>query len=163
MIEAVASYTIYSNYAEVSMGNLEEKVDKARKIIYLASQFSEIYYDAPLVVPYRYGDKCKALLKLMSETLGTKYSMKITHAEYIKHRMTALCDGLSDFAVLGKDADVNLYSYDHAIEVFLESEQIKDPNWDCLFITAMKDRANTAVYPMNDFTEEEIEEYLYGV
>lgn len=142
------------------MSQLEEKIDKAKRVIYLASMLSNFYYDAPLLVPYRYGDECKALLKLMNYSIGNNYGMKITHSEYIKHRMSVLCGGLSDFAVLGDD--VNLYSYEHASEVFVESQEIKDPNWDCLFITTMKAKGNTAVYPLKDFTEEDIREYLYG-
>ena len=139
---------------------LKEKIDRAKRVVYLASQFSEIYYGAPLLVPYRYGDECKALLKLVEYAIGNNYGMKITHHEYVKHRISVLCGGLSDFAVLGED--VNLYSYEHAVEVFMESQEIKDPNWDCLFITSMKEKGNTAVYPLNDFTEEDIREYLYG-
>lgn len=138
--------------------SLSEKIEKSKDILRNASSFSEEFYNLPLLVIYAYSDRCKALLKLMEDTVDD-FGMKITHGKYAFHRMSVSSEtGEDDFSVAGKEP--HFYSLDHAKEVYQEDKEIGDKNWECLLISAMKANGNVVVYPLREWTDEDIEEYL---
>ena len=69
--------------------------------------------------------------------------------------------GRDTFTMKGRAyKDAHYFSLDHAAEVFQESKEINDPNWDCTLIKRMKEHGNIVVNPIYEFTEQDVWEYI---
>lgn len=69
--------------------------------------------------------------------------------------------GRDIFSTRGNTYKETLYfSLNHAQEVYKESQEIQDDNWDCTLIANMKKHKETIVNPIYEWTDEEIWEYI---
>lgn len=69
--------------------------------------------------------------------------------------------GRDIFATRGKTKkDAHYYSIDHAKEVYRESQEIQDDNWDCSLITTMKKNNEVVVNPIYEWTDCDIWEFI---
>lgn len=74
--------------------------------------------------------------------------------------------GRDVFSVRGKTKKTGqYYSFEHAEEVFRESNEINDPNWDCNLIKNMKQNKDIVVNPIYEWSDRDIWEYItkYGL
>ena len=59
-----------------------------------------------------------------------------------------------------KKSDAHFYSLEHTEEVYRESKEIDDPNWDCTLIKTMKEHKDTIVSPMYYWTDSDVWDYI---
>ncbi|MDD6716401.1 MAG: phosphoadenosine phosphosulfate reductase family protein [Firmicutes bacterium] len=74
--------------------------------------------------------------------------------------------GRDIFSIIGKTKNLGQhYSLEHAKEVYQESNEIDDPNWDCNLIKNMKQNKNIVVNPIYEWSDRDIWEYItkYGL
>ena len=58
---------------------LDEKIEKSKKSLILASEMSHEYYDKPLIVTYSGGKDSEVILRLAEECLGTDFEVLNSH------------------------------------------------------------------------------------
>ena len=74
--------------------------------------------------------------------------------------------GRDIFSIIGKTKNLGQhYSLEHAKEVYQESNEIDDSNWDCNLIKNMKQNKNVVVNPIYEWSDRDIWEYItkYGL
>jgi phosphoadenosine phosphosulfate reductase len=113
-------------------------------------------------------------LIVMKQTLPTR--VRRVCCEYLKenstpNRLTALGVRESESAGRqGRDIFVTnatnfkkqrYFSYEHAEEVFQESQEIQDENWDCQMITDMKKKGNALVNAIYWWSDNDVWDYIH--
>ena len=69
--------------------------------------------------------------------------------------------GRDIFSIKGKNKkDGKWYSIEHTEEVFAESKEIQDDNWDCTLISNMKNHNDTMVNPIYEWSDSDVWEYV---
>lgn len=69
--------------------------------------------------------------------------------------------GRDVFSVRGKTKKTGqYYSFEHAEEVFRESNEINDPNWDCNLIRNMKQNKDIIVNPIYEWSDHDVWQYI---
>lgn len=69
--------------------------------------------------------------------------------------------GRDVFSVRGKTKKTGqYYSFEHAEEVFRESNEINDPNWDCNLIRNMKQNKDIVVNPIYEWSDRDVWQYI---
>lgn len=82
----------------------------------------------------------------------------VRKSESVKRR------GRGSFEVYGKTAkDALFFSTDHADEVYRESHEIQDENWDCNLIKNTKQNNDLIVNPIIDWTDTDVWDYLRSI
>lgn len=136
---------------------LGEKIDLAGEILKFASEKSQKYYQKPLVFVKNKDIKSEIIEDLIKTFLSdNEYEV----VDSFVNRRLCICDGVEAFRVKGQTKDY-YYTFAHTKEVFKEAKN--DEVWDCILVTAMRNKANTTVNPICMFTEQDIEEYDRGL
>lgn len=103
--------------------------------------------------PTRIQRYCCQVLKETS-TPNSMAILGVRAAESTKRR------GRETFGILGNRAkDAKYYSLDHADEVYHESLD-RDPVWDCTLIHTMRNKGDTVVNPIYEWTDADIWQYI---
>ena len=216
------------------MNELDEKIEKSRKALKLASEMSKEYYNAPLIITYSGGKDSDVMLHLAENCLkpdefevlnshtsvdapqtvyhirkvferleekgikatvhipryedGTqitmwnliskkpspptrvaRYCCQILKETSTPNRICALGvrsaessrrTGRDIFSTRGPKKYAKYFSLSHTVEVFKESKEINDPVFDCTLISTMKNKKDTIVNPIYEWSDSDIWEYI---
>lgn len=113
-------------------------MEKSEEVLKFAAKLSKEFYGKPLVIVTEFD-----LLRLAQKVLDpSDYRVAI---DFEPFRLCAETIGKGCFGVRGCGMNYE-YTFDHAKEVYEESK-VNDPIYDCLLITAMKDKKNVYVNP----------------
>lgn len=140
-------------------------VNRAKEIIRFASKLSKEYYGKPLNVVCTNDDRGKLVMTLIREVLNPKdYQILLADSEvsYLPHYMNIFCKcgndkPVDDFGVIGiDDCHTLFYSFEHVKDVYKDAQEMQDPVYDCVFIEAMRHKANTFVCPISGLSEDKV-------
>ena len=105
-------------------------------------------------VPTRLLRKCCSQLKEIS-TPNRLCALGVRAAESAGRK------GRDTFGIRGATKEKAIFfSFDHASEVHLESQEIQDDVWDCTLIKTMKEHGDTVVNPIYEWLDTDIWDYI---